>query len=72
MDIMLWVVFGGIVDWLASFFRHAHGRQAMILNIAIVLLGTLVGAFLLGPVLRGGTGVPGDASLLVSFLSALQ
>lgn len=45
MDIIIWILFGLLVGWLASIIMHVHGR-GLIKNILIGLLGAFVGGFL--------------------------
>ena len=72
MDIILWVVFGGIVDWLASIFTHADGRRAVLWNGSIIAVGVLIGSVLIAPILRSLPANADEPSLLLSFLTVLQ
>ena len=45
MDIIIWILFGLLVGWLASIIMHVRGR-GLIKNILIGLLGAFVGGFL--------------------------
>ena len=56
MYIILWIVFGGIVGWIASIITHNNHRMGLLAN---VLVG-LVGAFIGGYVAHGLGGTPID------------
>ena len=74
MNILIWLIIGGILGWLASKVMHTDGQQGMILNVVVGIAGALVGGWLLGPLLGTGTINQNDFSLgalLVSFIGAL-
>lgn len=74
MNILIWLIIGGILGWLASKVMHTDGQQGMILNVVVGIAGALVGGWLLGPLLGTGTINQNDFSLgalLVSFTGAL-
>jgi uncharacterized membrane protein YeaQ/YmgE (transglycosylase-associated protein family) len=74
MGIILWLVIGGVVGWLASIVMRRDGSQGIILNIVVGIVGALIGGWLLGP-LQGAPSINSGeisiASLLVSFLGAV-
>lgn len=51
VGLILWLVVGGIVGWLASLIMRTDAQQGVILNIVV----GIVGAFLAGLILNGGT-----------------
>ena len=74
MNILIWLIIGGILGWLASKVMHTDGQQGMILNIVVGIVGALVGGWLLSPMLGAGTINQNDfslAALLVSFIGAI-
>jgi uncharacterized membrane protein YeaQ/YmgE (transglycosylase-associated protein family) len=74
MGIILWLIIGGVVGWLASIVMRRDGSQGIILNIVVGIIGALLGGWLLGPVLGApsiNSGVISVGSLLVSFLGAV-
>lgn len=46
MEIILWIVFGAIVGWLASLIMKTDAEQGAIANIIVGILGAVVGGFL--------------------------
>ena len=74
MNILIWLIVGGILGWLASKVMHTDGQQGMILNIVVGIVGALVGGWLLSPMFGAGTINQNNFSvpaLLVSFLGAI-
>jgi len=45
MSIIVWIIFGAITGWLASLIVNKRG-EGCIVNIAIGLVGALVGGFI--------------------------
>jgi uncharacterized membrane protein YeaQ/YmgE (transglycosylase-associated protein family) len=74
MNIIIWLIVGGIIGWLASLVMKTDGQQGMILNVVVGIVGALVGGWLLSPLVGAGTVNQGDFSvmgLLVSFGGAV-
>ncbi|HSM55521.1 MAG TPA: GlsB/YeaQ/YmgE family stress response membrane protein [Candidatus Sulfomarinibacteraceae bacterium] len=74
MNILVWLIIGGILGWLASKVMNTDDQQGMILNIVVGIAGALVGGWLLSPLFGAGTINQNDfslAALLVSFLGAI-
>jgi len=69
VSIIVWLVVGGIVGWLASIVMRTDAQQGILLNIVV----GIVGAFLAGLVVGGGTINQGITltSFLVSLVGAI-
>jgi uncharacterized membrane protein YeaQ/YmgE (transglycosylase-associated protein family) len=65
MGIILWIVFGAIVGWIASLIMKTKG--GILMDIIVGIVGALIGGFVMN--LFGGAGVVGFN--LYSFLVAL-
>lgn len=65
MGILVWLVVGGVVGWLASMVMRTDAQQGIILNIVV----GIVGAFLAGLILGGGS--INNAITVQSFLYSL-
>jgi uncharacterized membrane protein YeaQ/YmgE (transglycosylase-associated protein family) len=48
MNIILALIIGGIIGWLASIVMRTNARQGILLNIVVGIVGSLLGSFLLG------------------------
>jgi len=67
MGIILWIIFGGLVGWIASLIMKTDARQGLLLNIIVGIIGALVGGWIMS--LIGNSPVTGFN--LYSFLVAL-
>jgi uncharacterized membrane protein YeaQ/YmgE (transglycosylase-associated protein family) len=74
MNFIIWLIVGGIIGWLASILMRTNGRQGMLLNIVVGIVGAFVAGVVLTPLLGIATinqdnfSMPG---LLVSFMGAI-
>jgi uncharacterized membrane protein YeaQ/YmgE (transglycosylase-associated protein family) len=74
MGIILWLIIGGVVGWLASLVMKRDASQGIILNIVVGIVGALLGGWLISPLIGAPSINSGEismASLLVSFLGAV-
>jgi len=74
MGLIILIIVGGILGWLASMVMRTDGQQGIFLNIVVGIVGALLAGFLLNPLIGGGNIMAGDfsaSSLLVSFLGAV-
>lgn len=74
MSLILIIIVGGVLGWLASIMMRTDGQQGIFLSIVVGMVGALVASFLLNPMIGGGNIMAGDFSigaLVVSFLGAL-
>jgi uncharacterized membrane protein YeaQ/YmgE (transglycosylase-associated protein family) len=72
--IVILIVVGGILGWLASILMRIHAQQGLALNVAVGIVGAFLAGFLLNPLFGGGNILAGGysaGSVLVSFLGAI-
>lgn len=69
IGIIVWLVVGGIVGWLASIIMRTDAQQGILLNIVV----GIVGAFIAGLIVTGGSINEGITltSFIVSLLGAI-
>ena len=48
MGLILALIIGGIIGWLASIVMRTDAQQGILLNIVVGIVGSLLGSFLLG------------------------
>ena len=48
MGLILALIIGGIIGWLASILMRTNASQGMLMNIVVGIVGSLLGSFLLG------------------------
>ena len=66
MGIILWLIVGGIIGWLASMIMRTDSQQGVLLNIVV----GIVGAFIGGLIFSGGS-INNAGLTLTSFLVSL-
>ena len=74
MGIVIWLIIGGVVGWLASLVMRRDASQGIILNIVVGIVGSMLGAWLIGPMVGAPSINSGEisvGSLIVSFLGAV-
>jgi uncharacterized membrane protein YeaQ/YmgE (transglycosylase-associated protein family) len=71
MNIIIWLVVGGVIGWLASLVMKTDGQQGVILNVIVGIVGAMLGGWLLSPIFGAATINQGDFSLLGLGLSLL-
>ncbi|HEY0602387.1 MAG TPA: GlsB/YeaQ/YmgE family stress response membrane protein [Herpetosiphonaceae bacterium] len=74
MGLIIWLIVGGIVGWLASIIMRTDAQQGLLLNIVVGIIGALLGGWLFGAIFNEGTinQNPLDlGSILVSLLGAV-
>ena len=74
MNLIIWLIVGGIVGWLASLIMRTDAQQGLVLNIVVGIVGALLGGFLISPLLGESTINQGNFSvtgLAVSLLGAV-
>jgi uncharacterized membrane protein YeaQ/YmgE (transglycosylase-associated protein family) len=73
MNLIVWLVVGGVIGWLASTLMKTNDQQGLFLNVIVGVVGAMLAGWFISPMLGTGTinqynvSVP---SLLVSFAGA--
>ncbi|KKP87878.1 MAG: hypothetical protein UR93_C0029G0004 [Berkelbacteria bacterium GW2011_GWA2_35_9] len=49
------IIVGGVIGWLASMMMNTDEQQGALANVGIGIVGSLLGAWLIGDVLRVGS-----------------
>jgi uncharacterized membrane protein YeaQ/YmgE (transglycosylase-associated protein family) len=71
MNLILWLVIGGVVGWLASLMMRTDGQQGIILNVVVGIVGALLGGWLISPLLGAGTINQNDFSIMSIIVSLI-
>jgi uncharacterized membrane protein YeaQ/YmgE (transglycosylase-associated protein family) len=74
MNLLIWLVVGGLLGWIASKIMRTDAQQGVILNVVVGIIGALLGGWFLAPLFGTGTINTNDfsiAGLLVSLLGAV-
>jgi uncharacterized membrane protein YeaQ/YmgE (transglycosylase-associated protein family) len=74
MNIIIWLVVGGLIGWVASLIMRTDAQQGIFLNIVVGIIGSMLGGWFLSPLFGVSTinqsnfSLPG---LLISLLGAV-
>jgi len=73
MGILVWLIVGGVVGWLASIIMRTDAQQGILLNVVVGIVGALLAGFVVSPLLGIGTINQGIsiATFLVSLVGAI-
>ena len=74
MHVIVWLLVGGAMGWLASLVMNTNNQQGILLNVVVGIVGAVVAGWVISPLVGAGTinqsqfSLP---SLLVSFVGAI-
>lgn len=75
MGLILALIIGGIIGWLASIVMRTDAQQGILLNIVVGIVGSLLGSFLLGGFFGADGNILNNALdfgvLIAAFLGAV-
>ena len=71
MDILLWIVFGGIVGWIASMIVGTDAQQGILGNIIVGIVGAVLGGFIMNAFGQSGTTGFNFYSFFVAILGSV-
>ncbi|VTU22083.1 GlsB/YeaQ/YmgE family stress response membrane protein [Variovorax sp. RA8] len=64
MNIIIWLIVGGIIGWIASMIMRTDAQQGMILNVVVGIVGSVLGGWLIAPLLGSATVNQNDFSVM--------
>ena len=73
MNILIWLIVGGVVGWLASLIMRTDAQKGILLNVVVGIIGALIGGWVISPMVGVGTINEGLSigSFLVSLVGAV-
>jgi uncharacterized membrane protein YeaQ/YmgE (transglycosylase-associated protein family) len=74
MGIIVLLIVGGVVGWLASLIMRTDAQQGIFLNIVVGIVGALIAGFVVTPLIGGApitSGVISVQSVLISLVGAV-
>ncbi|MGC4080019.1 MAG: GlsB/YeaQ/YmgE family stress response membrane protein [Rubrivivax sp.] len=74
MNLIIWLVVGGLIGWVASKIMRTDAQQGVILNVIVGIIGAALGGWLVSPLIGVGTineGVFSFGALIVSLVGAI-
>lgn len=69
MNFIIWLVVGGLIGWIASKIMRTDAQQGVFLNIVVGIVGSILGGWLISPLVGAGTINQSDFSLAGLFVS---
>jgi uncharacterized membrane protein YeaQ/YmgE (transglycosylase-associated protein family) len=74
MNLIVWLVAGGLVGWVASIIMRTDAQQGALANILVGIVGAFLGGLIFAPMFGARTIAEGElsvGSLLVSLAGAV-
>jgi len=71
MLIILWIVFGALVGWIASLIMKTDAQQGAVLNIIVGILGAVIGGWIMNSFGESGTTGFNLYSFIVALVGAV-
>ncbi len=71
MGIILWVIFGALVGWIASLIMKTDAEQGALLNIIVGVVGAVLGGWLMSVLGQGGVSGFNIYSFVVALVGAV-
>lgn len=73
MGVIVWLIVGGVVGWLASIIMRTNAQQGIVLNVVVGIVGALLAGFIISPLIGIGSINEGITvgSVLVSLVGAI-
>ena len=74
MNIIIWLVVGGLIGWAASMVMKTNDSQGLILNVVVGVVGAALAGWFISPLIGVGTINQDNFSLpalIVSFIGAV-
>jgi uncharacterized membrane protein YeaQ/YmgE (transglycosylase-associated protein family) len=71
MNVIVWLVIGGLVGWVASMLMNTDGQQGVLMNVVVGIVGAVLGGWLFGGYFGASTINQGNFSLNGLFVSLI-
>ena len=74
MTFIIWLVAGALIGWLAGLVMNNEAQQGVLVNVAVGVVGAMLGGWLIAPLFGAGTLNQNDFSatgLMASLLGAV-
>jgi uncharacterized membrane protein YeaQ/YmgE (transglycosylase-associated protein family) len=55
MNIIIWLIVGGLIDWMASMIMRTDARQGLFLNVVVGIVGAFLGGWFVSPLVGVST-----------------
>jgi len=69
MNLIIWLIIGGLIGWLASIFMRTNSQQGIFLNVIVGIVGATLGGWFISPLVGIGTINQNNFSIPAMFVS---
>jgi uncharacterized membrane protein YeaQ/YmgE (transglycosylase-associated protein family) len=70
MNIVMWIVAGGVVGWASYKYLNVNAALGLVISITVGVLGGFFGGNILAPMLGASTDAPNDFSGFALFVAS--
>lgn len=67
INLIVWLVIGGLIGWVASMLMKTDGQQGLFLNVVVGIVGAALGGWFISPLV--GVGSINDGSFSIGALA---
>ncbi|MBC9030800.1 GlsB/YeaQ/YmgE family stress response membrane protein [Sphingomonas sp. JC676] len=71
MNLIILLVVGGVIGWVASLIMNTDGQQGIILNVVVGIVGALLAGFVITPLIGGASIMNGGINVQTILISLL-
>lgn len=74
MGLIILLIVGGLIGWVASMIMRTDGHQGILLNVVVGIVGALLAGFVVTPLIGGAPITSGSIniqSIIVSLIGAI-
>jgi uncharacterized membrane protein YeaQ/YmgE (transglycosylase-associated protein family) len=68
MDLIIWLVIGGVIGWLASIVMKTNAQMGLIANVIVGIVGAALGGWLAGAL---GIAAGGAMTYVIALVGAV-
>ncbi len=68
VGLIIWLVIGGVVGWLASMVMRTDAQQGIVLNVVVGIIGSVIASYLFGTGINQSIGI---ATFVYSLIGAV-
>ena len=69
MNLIILLVVGGVIGWVASLIMNTDGQQGIILNVVVGIVGALLAGFVVTPLIGGASIMNGGINVQTILIS---
>lgn len=69
MNLIILLVVGGVIGWVASLIMNTDGQQGIILNVVVGIVGALLAGFIVTPLIGGASIMNGGINVQTILIS---